>query len=49
VNYDRVRRDECAFMKRWDYLSQRLAWQMDQVNGDGHVLLREKEFNALAD
>jgi hypothetical protein len=47
--YDRVRKDEVEFMKRWGYLSQRLAWQMQQANSDGYVLLREKEANALAD
>jgi hypothetical protein len=42
-----VRGNELAFTKRWGYLSQRLAWQMQQENEDGYVLLDENEANAL--
>jgi hypothetical protein len=45
--YDQVRSNELAFTKRWGYLSQRLAWQMQQENEDGYVLLDENEANAL--
>lgn len=47
--YDRVRKDEVEFMKRWGYLSQRLAWHMQQVNCDGYVLLRTEEACCLSD
>jgi len=47
--YDRVRLKEIEFTKRWGYLSQRLAWHMQQENKDGYVLLGKKEANDLAD
>ena len=47
--YDRVRTKEMEYMKRWGYLSQRFAWQMQQENADGYVRLDAREANELAD
>lgn len=45
--YDLVRRDETEVSKRWGYLSQRLAWHMEQQNEDGYVFLDTTQADEL--
>jgi hypothetical protein len=47
--YDRVRRDEVGFGKRWGYVSQRLAELMGRSNADDYIFLDTPEAEAMAD